>query len=66
MITTITVLISHSLGGGEVPSHLMSIVELVLDQEDQLVEEKRLPGENNVSVMLFFSFTFHDSLCYAL
>ncbi|XP_042208168.1 acetyl-CoA carboxylase-like [Homarus americanus] len=34
-------------GGGNVPSHLMNLVELVLDQDDQLVEEKRLPGENN-------------------
>lgn len=36
-------------GGGEVPKHLMTLVELVLDEDDQLVEEKRLPGENTVS-----------------
>lgn len=45
-------------GGGEVPSHLMSIVELVLDQEDQLVEEKRLPGENNIG-MVAWRMTLH-------
>ncbi|KAK7068522.1 hypothetical protein SK128_027163 [Halocaridina rubra] len=38
-------------GGGEVPSVLMRTVELVLDQEDQLVEEKRLPGENNIGMV---------------
>lgn len=30
----------------------MSLAELVLDQDDQLVEEKRLPGENTVSYFL--------------
>lgn len=34
----------------EIPEHLISLAELVLDQDNQLVEEKRLPGENNVSL----------------
>lgn len=43
---------SCTLGEGEeIPEHLISLVELVLDQDDQLVEEKRLPGENNVSLV---------------
>ncbi|XP_045594879.2 acetyl-CoA carboxylase isoform X3 [Procambarus clarkii] len=45
-------------GGGSVPSHLMNLVELVLDQDDQLVEEKRLPGENNIG-MVAWRMTLH-------
>ncbi|XP_068249206.1 acetyl-CoA carboxylase isoform X1 [Palaemon carinicauda] len=45
-------------GGGEVPGVLMSTVELVLDQEDKLMEEKRLPGENNIG-MVAWRMTFH-------
>lgn len=45
-------------GGGEVPNHLMNLVELVLDQDDQLVEEKRLPGENNIG-MVAWRMTLH-------
>ncbi|KAK3859492.1 hypothetical protein Pcinc_034403 [Petrolisthes cinctipes] len=45
-------------GGGEVPNHLMSLAELVLDQDDQLVEEKRLPGENTIG-MVAWRMTLH-------
>ncbi|XP_069956208.1 acetyl-CoA carboxylase isoform X2 [Cherax quadricarinatus] len=45
-------------GGGNLPNHLMNLVELVLDQDDQLVEEKRLPGENNIG-MVAWRMTLH-------
>lgn len=44
--------------GEEIPEHLISLVELVLDQDDQLVEEKRLPGENNIG-MVAWRMTLH-------
>jgi hypothetical protein len=31
-----------------IPSKVMDSVELVLEGDDHLVEQKRLPGENNV------------------
>lgn len=42
----------------DIPEHLISLVELVLDQDDQLVEEKRLPGENNIG-MVAWRMTLH-------
>ncbi|XP_076067982.1 acetyl-CoA carboxylase isoform X2 [Oratosquilla oratoria] len=45
-------------GGDEIPSQLMNIVELVLDQDDHLVEEKRLPGENDIG-MVAWRMTLH-------
>ncbi|KAG0724471.1 Acetyl-CoA carboxylase [Chionoecetes opilio] len=50
-----------SLVAGEaedIPEHLISLVELVLDEDDQLVEEKRLPGENNIG-MVAWRLTLH-------
>ncbi|KAF2367472.1 Biotin carboxylase-like N-terminal domain [Trinorchestia longiramus] len=42
-----------------VPSHLLSVVELVLDAAgENLVEEKRLPGENDVG-MVAWRMTLH-------
>ncbi|XP_040354637.1 acetyl-CoA carboxylase isoform X4 [Ixodes scapularis] len=38
-------------GGEEVPSSLLSCVELVLDPQGRLVEHKRLPGENDVGMV---------------
>lgn len=40
------------------PSHLLSVVELVLDANDNLVEEKRLPGENTIG-MVAWRITLH-------
>ena len=36
----------------ETPNQVMKYVELVLDPHDQLIEQKRLPGENNVRLCL--------------
>lgn len=36
----------------EIPSQPLKYIELVLDSQDQLVEQKRLPGENNVRIVV--------------
>ncbi|KAB7507632.1 Acetyl-CoA carboxylase [Armadillidium nasatum] len=45
-------------GGGQAPSHLRSWVELILDSDGRLIQQKRLPGENNVG-MVAWQMTLH-------
>ena len=49
---------NYFTGGGEIPTHLMSLVELVLDPNDRLLEEKRLMGENDVSSVVYLILSF--------
>lgn len=48
----------------QMPEQIMDYVELVMENEDTLVEQKRIPGENNVSFLgfIFVCLISHFSL----
>lgn len=45
--------VHENLGVARPDNPLLNMIELVLDQDNNLIEVKRLPGENKVIVMLF-------------